>query len=350
MIDSLRDEFPATSGYLAACTTGLVPATTRRALTADLELWASGFTTMAGYDTWANRGRAAFARLVHVSPNRVAIGSQVSVQASVIAAAAPDGAEVLCVRGDFSSVAAPFAQQAHRGVRVREVPLEELADAVTDGTWLVAFSLVQSATGRIADAGAVLEAATRHDARTLIDLTQSAGWLDFDASRADATVTHAYKWLCAPRGASLLTLGERLQAELRPVQAGWYAGEDVFDSCYGAGIELASDARRFDVSPAWQAWVGAATSLELFAAQDLAVVHAHGVGLADELRGALGLPQTGSAIVTWADPDGRDVRAMTDAGLTVSGRAGNARVAFHVWNEERDVARIVDAVRVRAAA
>ncbi|GAA4157274.1 aminotransferase class V-fold PLP-dependent enzyme [Gryllotalpicola daejeonensis] len=349
MIESLREEFAATSGYLAACTMGLAPASTRRAISADLELWAAGLASMGGYDDIANRGRAAFARLSHVSPSRVAIGAQVSVQASVIALAAPDDAEILCVNGDFSSVLMPFAQQAHRGVRLRQVPLEALADSVTDETWLVAFSLVQSATGRIADADAVLDAAARHGTRTLVDLTQSAGWLDFDASRADATLTHAYKWLCAPRGACLMTVSERFQHELRPVQAGWYAGADIFSSCYGPDIVLADDARRFDVSPAWQAWVGAAASLELFAGLDLEAVRAHDVGLADELRAALGLPATGSAIVTWADPGGRDVQAMTDAGLTVSGRAGNARVAFHVWNDERGVARIVDAVRQPAA-
>ena len=347
MTPPLRDQFPAGTGYLAACTMGLPPANARRAITADLEVWATGLATTTGYEVAVARSRAAFARLVHVDPARVAIGSQVSVQASVIAAAAPDGAEVLCPRGDFSSIAAPFAQQARRGVRVREVPLEALADAVTDETWLVAFALVQSASGRVADADAVLEAAARHGARTLVDLTQAAGWLDFDAGRADATVTHAYKWLCAPRGASLMTLSTSLQAELTPVQAGWYAGDDIWASCYGPDVALASDARRFDVSPAWQAWVGAAEALELFAAADVAGIRSHGVGLADELCTALRLPAADSAIVTWADPDGRAVRAMTDAGLTVSGRAGNARVAFHAWNDEHDVARIVDVLRRR---
>ena len=345
-----HDEFRTGTGYLAACTMGLLPARASRALAADLDRAASGQASMGDYDEVVRRGRSAFARLVHVDAGRVAIGSQVSAQASVIAAAAPDGAEVLCPIGDFSSIGAPFAQQAHRGVRVREVPLESLADTITDDTWLVAFSLVQSASGRVADVDAVLDAAARHGARTLADLTQSAGWLDFDASRADATLCHTYKWLCAPRGAALMTLSEGFQAELRPVQAGWYAGEEWRTSCYGAEIDLARDARRFDVSPAWQAWVGAAESLELFAALDLAAVRAHDVSLANELCAALGLPAAESAIVTWADPDGRDVKAMTDAGLTASGRAGNARVAFHLWNDERDVARIADAVRVRALA
>jgi len=339
------EEFPVGTGYLAACTMGLAPASVRAAITADLETWGAGRATTAGYEAAVARGRSAFARLVHVDPARVAIGSQVSAQASVIAASAPDGVEVLVPRSDFSSVSAPFAQQAHRGVRVREAPLDALADNITDDTWLVAFSLVQSATGRIADADAVLEAAARHGARTLVDLTQAAGWLDFDAGSADATVTHGYKWLCAPRGASLMTVSERFQAELRPVQAGWYAGADIWGSCYGPDVAIAADARRFDVSPAWQVWVGAAAALELFAGQDIAAVQAHDAGLADELCAALGLPARGSAIVTWADPDGRAVRAMTDAGLAVSGRAGNARVAFHLWNDERDVARIADAVR-----
>ncbi|HEY0248785.1 MAG TPA: aminotransferase class V-fold PLP-dependent enzyme [Gryllotalpicola sp.] len=345
--DELRGEFPTGTGYLAACTMGLGPASVRRALTDDLELWGAGAAGAAGaerYEAAVARGRSAFARLVHVAPSRVAIGSQASVQAALVAASVPDGAEVLCVTGDFSSIAAPFAQQAYRGVRLRQVALPALAEAITARTWLVAFSLVQSATGELADVEAVLEASARHGARTLVDLTQSAGWLDFDARRADVTITHAYKWLCAPRGVSLMTVSERMLRELRPVQAGWYAGQDVWSSCYGAELQLAADARRFDVSPAWQAWIGAAEALERFAAIELAEVAAHNVALGDELRTALGLPRRHSAIVTWSDPAGRDLAALTATGLTASGRAGNARVAFHLWNDERDVARIVDAL------
>ncbi|WP_022881157.1 aminotransferase class V-fold PLP-dependent enzyme [Gryllotalpicola ginsengisoli] len=340
-----RAEFAADTGYLSACTMGLGAARVRRALAEDLELWGAGCATAVRYEQAIARSRAAFGRLVGVPAGQVAIGSQVSVQVAQVAAGVPDGAEVLCVDGDFSSVVTPFVQQAARGVRVRHVPLERLADAVAGDTWLVAFSLVQSASGAIADVEAVLEASARHGARTLVDLTQSAGWLPFDASSADVTVTHAYKWLCAPRGASLMTVGDRMLPLIPSVQAGWYAGEAVWDSCYGPSIELAADARRFDVSPAWQAWVGAAEALELFADVDAAAVHAHDAGLGDALCDALGLPQRGQAIITWADPDGRALAALTAAGLVASGRAGNVRVAFHLWNDERDVARVVDAVR-----
>ncbi|MFZ8376928.1 hypothetical protein ACO1LT_15775, partial [Staphylococcus aureus] len=79
-------------------------------------------------------------------------------------------------------------------------------------------------------------------------------------------------WLCAPRGVAFLTLSSALAGELRPVQAGWYSGEDPWASCYDAEAPLAADARRFDVSPAWQAFAGAAPALALFASTDRAEI------------------------------------------------------------------------------
>ena len=76
----------------------------------------------------------------------------------------------------------PFAH-AGRGIRLRTAPLAHLAEAITADTWLVAFSVVQSATGEVADAAAIRAAAARHGARTLCDATQAIGWLPVDAAR-----------------------------------------------------------------------------------------------------------------------------------------------------------------------
>ena len=245
-----RASFRGGRGYLAACTLGLPTTGTVSALRADLDTWAGGSASASGYGTVVERVRAAYARFVSVPVGRVAIGSQASVLAELVAASVPDGAEVLCVDGDFSSMVFPFLNQAHRGVTVRHVPLSDLAAAITDTTWLVAFSLVQSATGAVADAVAIAQAARVHDCFTLCDTTQATGWMPVDAGDFDATICHAYKWLCAPRGVAFLTVAERFGALIRPVQAGWYAGHDPWASCYGPGMLLAADARRFDVSPA----------------------------------------------------------------------------------------------------
>jgi selenocysteine lyase/cysteine desulfurase len=342
-LEDLRSDFDPAPGYLNAATSGVAPRRTVRALGEDLARWGAGGIDVPRYEAAVATARGRFASLVGVPAARVAIGSQVSVMAGVVAASLPDGAEVLCVEGDFSSMVFPFLAQGPR-LRVRHAPADRLADAVTPGTALVAYSLVQSATGEVLDDDAVVAAARAAGALTLCDLTQAAGWRRVDAGRYDVSVTAAYKWLCGPRGVGFLTVTEQAQDLLRPVQAGWYAGEDPWSSCYGPTMRLAADARRFDVSPAWQAWLGAAESLDAFAATDPGEVQAHAVGLADAFRAGRGLAPAGSAIVTLPDPDGALRCALELAGCRVAGRAGRVRLAFHVWNDRADVDRALGAL------
>jgi selenocysteine lyase/cysteine desulfurase len=341
-VAELAREFDVTPGYLAAATCGVAPRPAVAALQADLDRWRRGGHDPAGYDAVVANTRQAYARLVGVPSRQVAIGSQTSALVANLAASLSDGSEVVLAEGDFTSIIYPFLVGDR--LRVRAVPLGELAGAITDGTALVVFSLVQSATGVVADADAIAFAAAAHGAATLVDLTQAAGVLPVDAARFDATVCHAYKWLCAPRGVAFLTLSDRLAAQLRPVAAGWYAGEDPWTSIYGSRMALANDARRFDVSPAWQAFVGAEQSIGLFAGADVGAVWAHATSLADALCCGLGIPAQHQAIVTWADPDGDQLARISAAGVRASGRAGRVRAAFHVWNTIADVEAVLAAL------
>jgi selenocysteine lyase/cysteine desulfurase len=342
-LESAIRQFREPRGYLAVASIGLPPESAVTALRADLAAWEAADRDPQGYDPVVAATRASFARLVGVDPSRVAAGSQTSAFAAMVAAAVPDGAEVLLPHGDFSSIVFPFLQQEPR-IRVRVVPLEALADSIADDTWLVVFSLVQSANGIVADQDAIVEAAARHGARTFCDTTQAAGVHPVDASRYDLTVCHTYKWLCSPRGVAFLTVDERMQDLLRPVQAGWYAGDDVWRSVYGPEMHLAPDARRFDLSPAWPAWIGAEQAVDLFAGLDIAEIWELTSGLGDALCDGLGIPQQHQAIVTWPDPDGADVRTLIDAGVRVSGRAGRIRASFHLWNTPDDVEAVLRAL------
>ena len=78
---------------------------------------------------------------------------------------------------------------------------------------------------------------------------------------------------------------------LRPLYAGWYAGDDPWTSIYGPPLRLAEDARRLDISPAWLAWAGTVPALELLAEVGIAAIHRHDLGLANALRDRLGLPR-----------------------------------------------------------
>jgi selenocysteine lyase/cysteine desulfurase len=337
------DSFDDPRGFLAVASIGIPTKETVAALRADLELWAKARRDPTDYDAIIETTRAHYAKLVGVPVDRVATGSQTSVMTSLIAAAVPSGAEVLCVDGDFSSIVFPFLQRPD--IRVRHASIADLADAITDDTWLVAFSHVQSATGVVADVAAIVDAARNHGAYSLCDYTQSAGVHPVDASIVDASVCHAYKWLCSPRGVAFLTISDEFQHELVPLQAGWYAGESVWSSCYGPNMTLAETARRFDVSPAWPAWVGAEPAIRMFSELDLDEVWARTSGLGDLLCDGLGIPQQHQAIVTWPDADGRDLRKLIAADIRVSGRAGRLRASIHLWNDESDVAAVVAALR-----
>ncbi|WP_456820030.1 aminotransferase class V-fold PLP-dependent enzyme [Cellulomonas sp. URHB0016] len=344
-IDALRARFERVPGYLDAATCGLPSRDTADAMRAGIDAWQAGRVDMAGYDEAVARSRHAYARIVGVDPGAVAIGAQVSSLVGLVAAALPDGCEVLTVDQDFASVVFPFLAHADRGVTVRHVPVEALADEVRPSTGAVAFSLVQSRDGRVADADAVCRAAQAAGALTVCDLTQAAGWLPTDAGRFDVTTGSSYKWLAGPRGASFLTVAPDVVDRLRPLHAGWYAGKEIWASIYGPEMTLAPDARRFDVSPAWLVWLGVAPALEAFATTDPAALHRHAVGLADAFRGAVGLGPSDSAIVSLEDDERGTLRAALDAaGCRVAGRGGRVRLAFHVWNDEDDVDRAASAV------
>jgi selenocysteine lyase/cysteine desulfurase len=340
----LAASFPPVRGYLDAATLGLPLRATTAVLRRALDDWERGVMDMPSADASVVRAREAYARITGVPVSCVAAAPQVSVLVGLVAAALPDGAEVVLPEGDFASVVFPFLVHADRGVTVRHVPLDRLAASVGPRTTLVAYSAVQSADGRIADAGAVRTAARAVGALTLADLTQAAGWLPVDAGADDVTVCGTYKWLCSPRGTALLTVRPEVAARMRPLFANWYAGESIWDSVYGPGMTLAADARRFDVSPGWHAWLGTAPALEAFAAADRTALHAHAAGLADDVRRRLGLEPTGSAILALPDPDGALRARLLGAGLVVAGRAGRVRLSFHVWNDATDVERAVAAM------
>ncbi|MBN9607256.1 MAG: aminotransferase class V-fold PLP-dependent enzyme [Actinomycetales bacterium] len=337
------EQFPAVRGYLNAASTGLPPRAMLEAVRADLETWSRGEVEPGGYDGVVSRTRASYARLVGTDPSRVAIGALVSQLVGLFAAAAPAGAEIVVPHGDFSSIPTPFEQRGD--LRVRTVPLGDLAEAIGPETWLVAFSLVQSADGAIADADAIRAAARRHGTLTLVDLTQAAGVLPVNADEFDATVCHAYKWLCSPRGVSFLTIAPELHPRIPALQSGWYAGRDIWASAYGPGIELATDARRYDASPAWQAWVGAEASIGMIAGLDPQETWDHAAELGAALTTALGLPEQRRAIVAWRDESGEGLAKLRAAGIRAAGRAGNLRLSFHLWNDERDVELALAALR-----
>jgi selenocysteine lyase/cysteine desulfurase len=336
-LEAAQKEFQPETIYVNTASIGLPPERAIRALDATIETWRAGRAEAAAYDELIARARQLFAGLVGVTPDRVAIGNQVSTFSALVAAALPDGAHVLAAEEDFTSVLFPFLAHTDRGVRVETVPLQRLVEAIRPGVHLVAVSAVQSADGRLVPGGldALRAAAARHGALTYIDASQAVGWLPFRADAFDFVSCAAYKWLLSPRGTAFGVVRPERLGMLRPLYAGWYAGDDPWTSIYGPPLRLAREARRLDISPAWLAWAGTVPALELLAEVGIATIHRHDVGLANALRERLGLPAGDSAIVTVET--GRGLERLREVGINASVRAGALRLSFHLHNTEADV-------------
>jgi selenocysteine lyase/cysteine desulfurase len=133
--------------YLNTASYGLPPTPAWDALHAALEDWRGGRTSWEHWGIPGEEARASFARLVGVPVGSVAIAANVSTLLGMVAAAIPDGSRVLAPDVEFTSVLFPFMAQERRGVTVRLVPSEELANSIRADTDVVAFSAVQMATG-----------------------------------------------------------------------------------------------------------------------------------------------------------------------------------------------------------
>ncbi len=334
--------FEPAGPYLDTASYGLPPGPAFDALAAALDDWRHGRT---GWEVWCDsteRARQLFGRLVGVPPSRVAAGATVSGFVALLAASVPDRARVLAPDTDFSSLLYPWLVQAERGVTVRTVPLERLADAVDGRTDVVAWSAVQSKDGAVADLDAVVAAADAHDALTVLDATQACGWLPLDASRFGAVVCSAYKWLVSPRGTAFMALRDDLLERVRPLAANWYSGGDPLGGYYGPPLRLAPTAQRLDLSPSWFSWVGTAPALELLLDVGVDAIRAHDVALASRFRAGLGLEPGTSAIVS-ATIAGAAER-LARAGIRAASRAGALRASFHLYNTDADVDAALEAL------
>ena len=341
-IADVRDQWSPKGVYLNTASYGLPPRAGFDALQQALADWRGGRTSWEHWGESSEGARAAFAAMVGVAPERVAIGATVSEFAGLVAACLPAGARVLVPDVEFTSTLFPFLVQEARGVQVSTVAPSELAEAIDASTDVVAFSAVQMSTGEVADLDAIVAAAAHHGATTLLDATQACGWLPIDASRFGAVMCSAYKWLMSPRGSAFMTVGEEWLERIVPHSAGWYAGADVHTSYFGPPLRLAGDARRLDTSPAWFSWVGTQPALELLNRIGVRSVYDHDVALANRFRAGLGMEPSNSAIVSIDLPGGAD--RLGRAGIVAALRGGRLRASWHVYNSDADVDAALEAL------
>jgi selenocysteine lyase/cysteine desulfurase len=334
--------------YLDTATYGLPPRPTIQALERALRAWQAGEGDwIEDWDRPTDRVRGDFAALIGADASEVATIPAASVGVGLVAAGLGARDEVVVPVDEFTSTLFPLLVAKERGARVREVPFDAVADSVASGTTLVATSLVQMQTGRLADMASICEAAERYGARVLVDATQGIPFVDLDlvGPRIDYLVCSAYKHLLSPRGTAFLRVLPRHWNDMQPLNANWRSAVDPYARYFGGPLSLATDAARFDVSRAWFPWVGAVESLRLLAEWKRAGTFASVLTLAEGLAHRLGVRWEGATLVCAPIGDGETARlALRAKGIRASVRGTGIRFAVHVYTTEADLDRASDAI------
>jgi selenocysteine lyase/cysteine desulfurase len=348
---SVRDLFRPAPGltYLDAASYGLPPLPTFEAMERAMRDWQTGKGRwLDEWDKPTEGARADFAALIGASALDIALIPTVSVGMGLVAGSLHAGDVVVVPADEHVSDLWPLLVAEERGVTVRQIPFGDVAESITPDVTLVAFSLVQMQTGRVADLAAICASARAVGARIFVDATHATPFVDTSAHIADIDflVCAGYKHLLGSRGSSFLYVRADRITGITATHANWRGAADPWTTFFGGPLALAADAARFNVSLAWLPWVGTTTSLRLVAGwyRDGTLDAAR--ALADRLAQEVGMAPTGSSLVCVPIADAAPARAALEAaGIKASVRGTAIRFSVHVWNTQEEIQRAAEAIR-----
>ncbi len=313
--------------------------------------------------------RQLAARMIGADSAEIALVRSTSHGISLVAEGFPwqPGDNVVTLADEFPTNQYPWLNLADRGVETRRVPvgdggvdLNRLAEACDRRTRIVSLSWVGYASGWRADLDQVTDLVHRCGALLLVDAIQALGVFPLDVRRTpiDFLAADGHKWMLGPEGAGVFYLRREHLDRLRPVGVGWNSVAHAHD--FGR-IELVwrPTAERFEGgSQNMVGMIGFRASLELLAEFGAPALSARVLEITDfacrqleEIGGVIKSDRRrehSSGIVSF-DLPGRDLAAVRqhclERRVVLSHRGGRLRISPHAYNNEEDVARLIDALK-----
>ena len=380
MLSSRRNLFdvPRHVGYFNAAAWGPIPISAVEVGQQGAALKSRPWEIPVGHDqAQIERARAAAAALINASQDDVALISSVGYGVCTAAKIfeVPHGSRVLVLDNDHSSPVLEWMVRADGGafevatVRVgsdhdwTSALLEEIARPDQPPIALASISSVHWSDGGLIDLELVQAALKRHGAGLLIDATHAAGVMPLDVTRLDPdfVIFPTYKWLLGPYGRAFIYVARRHQGGI-PLEQTGYGRKGVSGEAerYFADLDYVDNARRFDMGERdfFVSLAVAAHSIELVQSWGIEAVRARMAmltkSMADDLQArdievsvlneAYRAPHVLSLGFPNGMPDGF-VAALAAHNVYAASRLGRLRISPHVYNDETDCARLVDAVQ-----
>lgn len=321
--------------------------------------------------------RLAFARLIHTSPERVALIPAVSYGMGIATyniSLKPDQ-NVVIPGEEFPSNVYPWLEQCKRTRatlrrvdRPREAPAPGKAwnarflEAIDTDTAVVALSSVHWTDGTLFELEQIGQHARDVGALFIVDGTQSVGALPFDFERVqpDLLVCAGYKWLLGPYQYSFAAVGDRL-LNREPFEQNWINRKDSrnFSALINYQSEYQPGARRFDTGERSNFIMipMLLAALKQIDEWEVNNIQRYCAQLSTELDQALdGTPYTVASPHERAAhlfgiriADAEQIPAILEAlrqrQVYVSQRGASIRVSPHVYNTEADVIALAEALR-----
>src|SRR6266550_1963696 len=263
VLNRRREEFPTlVSGiHLLSHSLGPMPRATRESMLAYCDAWEHHTSEDAWANAWwelSQRVGDRIARILGGAPGSVQIQPNASIALASVAScfdfAATKRNKVVTSALDFPSMEYIWEGQRSLGAKVETVgspdgitiPLENILETIDDTTSLVAMSHTSFRSSYRVDAKAIVERAHRVGALVLLDVYQSAGSIELDASAwgVDFLIGGTIKWLCGGPACGYLYVRPDLQKDLAPRLTGWVAHAEPF-AFAAAPMRYVDSVRRF---------------------------------------------------------------------------------------------------------
>ncbi len=327
--------------------------------------------TPRDFFTETEQARTLFADIVNATTDDIAIIPAVSYGIGLAVNNLPlsRGQKIVVLEDQFPSNVYPWREAAAESgaelVTVRRPDDDDWTQAVVDiidaNTAVVATPHCHWVDGALLDLESIGGRAREVGAALVVDLTQSAGALPFDVQRIepDFAIAAAYKWLLGPYTLGFCYVAPRWQTG-KPLEYNWITRQGSEDFARLVDYRDAYDtgARRFDMGERssfhlmpmaaaalkqigeWGIESIAATLREKTAAIIERGKHFGLSALDDDKRADhyLGLRFD-------RPPPGDLVQRLSERGVYVSVRGDAMRVTPHLYNTERDIEHLFEALR-----
>lgn len=319
-----------------------------------------------------DRLREAFATLVNADPEDIAIIPAASYGLSTAAKNLPleAGQTILVVDEQFPSNIYPWRERAKEvGAEIRTLERPEdddwtsaVLEAIDETTAIVALPHCRWTDGGLFDLETISARCRESSIGFAVDGTQSAGAFPLDVRRIqpDFLAVATYKWLMGPYSLGLLYVSKRWQRDGGAIEHNWADRKNAenFARLIDYTDELAPGAIRFDVGersnfalvPAAEAGIrqllewGVENIQESIAALTGQIAErAREIGLDSVPEGKraghyLGLKRPEGL------PEGLPPK-LAERNVFVSVRGPSIRITPHLYNDERDVDRLIEALK-----